>query len=162
MALNDWNHNGKDDQFDNFMDYQMINDGMKNTNDDSGYVRPPRSGSRLSAGTWIFLLIFSILGWVLAIASCADTSDDDQSYSSDRNKVTYYTGQTDTSEGVKAYLTEAAPASTYRSNYRQADTADGDEYDVNDYDDPEDFYEDNQDDFEDEEDAEDYYDEYHE
>lgn len=142
---------------------RMINESMKKTSNDSGYVRPQRSGRRVSAGTWIVLLIFSILGWVLAIASCADTSDDDQSYGSDRNKVTYYTGQTDTSEGVKAYSTEAAPASTYRSDHRQADTADGDdEYDVNDYDDPEDFYVDNQDDFENEEDAEDYYDEYHE
>lgn len=167
MALNDWNHNGKDDQFDRYMDYQMINESMKKTSDDSGYVRPHRSGSRLSAGTWIVLLIFSIFGWVLAIASCADTSDDDQSYDSNRHEAVYDTERSGATVGSyskeNTYSNEAVPADTYRSDYRHADTADDDDaYDVNGYDDPEDFYEDNQDDFEDEEDAEDYYDEYHE
>lgn len=67
MALYDWNHNGKDDQFDRFMDYQMINDGMKKSGRSGG---PHRGGgmSTLAAFLCVFgglvieALIFTVFG----------------------------------------------------------------------------------------------------
>ena len=49
MAYIDWDHNGKHDDFDRYMDYQMLNDGIKNGSGGGGGLHRGGGMSTLAA-----------------------------------------------------------------------------------------------------------------
>ena len=65
MAMHDWNHNGKNDLFDNFVDYSIYNETMNEDKKLSSSSGNSSSGSGILAAVIGFFLVavfFTMLG----------------------------------------------------------------------------------------------------
>ena len=74
MAMHDWNHNGKEDAFDDFMDYQMMNGSDNESDSSSHYSRGGRSSGISTFGAILYTL--SGLFWQAFIYTIFDIEVD--------------------------------------------------------------------------------------
>lgn len=64
MPMNDWNHDGKKDGFDNFIEYQIYEDTTKNSTDTSdNHAKRCNSSQQSMSALGVILCIFSGLFW---------------------------------------------------------------------------------------------------
>lgn len=186
MALFDWNHNGKKDFMDDYIEYNIYKrnleriEAQKNeygsyskrttkfNNDTEKENSYSSSNKSTSMADKVLITIGAVAVGILFIGVVVNfnisSSNQDRSYGSynSRYNSNYNSNNNmlsrETEENTEME-TSGYEKNTYKySNYSNKTHKVYDKYNVRDYSNAEDFYEDNYDDFDGEEDAEDYYD----
>ena len=182
MAFYDWNHNGKKDIQDDYLEYNIYKKSTENKTNNS---------SSNSSGCLTLILIGLAICFIIsmfsqcskpsvcAVPGCTSECTIDSKYCLEHDfwdrhydNPTHYDEYNEKKRNEKEVESKTEEKSTYTPSTKSNDTtnykpyksksSDDDPYDVNEYSSPEDFYDDNYDDFWDYEEAEDYYNSYHE
>ena len=165
MAFYDWNHDGKKDWKDNYIEYNIYKSSTGQSS--SGGSSSGGNGSTFGA-IIITIVLFFIIGGIInlftpkcIVDGCNSEREEGSSYCYyHKNSAVYKYNKSHSNSSSYYSSTSSYSSSSEKKSSLYTSDKDDDPYDVSSYSDAEDFYYDNCDNFWDYEEAEEYYDEY--